>query len=247
MENSETLSKQQDKRDYCTTVVSINSLFKLLITIEAMLICASISGQMMRYLTNHRRLFGLINFFDLGREKNLPTLFNTALILICSALIYFIYRLHKKYSVNVSYKWLILTVGFLYMAIDEYAELHEKLSQFISPFFNDQSRGIFYFSWVIPALLVVIFLLFYFFHFWLTLPPDTRNRFFIAGLIYVSGIIGVEMIDGNYFENNGWDLTYNLLSTVEESLEMFGLIYFIRALMIYISEQFSQISIKFES
>jgi hypothetical protein len=245
MENSEALTKPQDKAGYCITV-SFDYLFKFFITIEVLLVCASISGQLMKYLSNHRRLFGLIDFFDLSREKNLPTLFNTTLILICSVLIYFIYRLHKKYSVNLDYKWLILALGFLYMAIDEYAELHEKLSQFISPFFNDHSRGIFYFSWVIPALLVVIFLLFYFLHFWLTLPPDTRKRFFIAGFIYVSGIIGVEMIDGYYFENNGRDLNYNLLSTLEESMEMFGLIYFMRALMIYISRQFNEINIKFQ-
>jgi hypothetical protein len=160
MENSETLIKLQDKADYYT-VVPINSLFKLLITIEVILVCASLTGQMMKYLSDHRRLFGLIDFFDLSREKNLPTLFNTTLILICSAMVYFIYRLHKKYSVNVSYKWLILALGFLYMAIDEYAELHEKLSQFISPFFYDHSRGIFYFSWVIPALLDFFVVLFF--------------------------------------------------------------------------------------
>jgi hypothetical protein len=75
MNKSEALTVQQDKVGYCLEV-SINSLFKLLITIEGLLICASISGQLMKYLSTHRRLFGLIDFFDLSREKNLPTLFN---------------------------------------------------------------------------------------------------------------------------------------------------------------------------
>jgi len=47
------------------------------------------------------------------------------------------------------------------------------------------------------------------------------------------------MISGNYSEFNGvGNLTYDFMTTVEESLEMFGTFIFIYALLSYIISQF---------
>ena len=42
------------------------------------------------------------------------------------------------------------------------------------------------------------------------------------------------------------NLTYSLITTLEESLEMLGLILFIRALLDYLSTHFSETSISFQ-
>ena len=50
-------------------------------------------------------------------------------------------------------------------------------------------------------------------------------------MIYVSGVIGVEAVSGWHFEVFGkHNLGYNLLVTLEEGLEMLGVVVFIYAL-----------------
>ena len=52
------------------------------------------------------------------------------------------------------------------------------------------------------------------------------------------------MLGGHYYELHGREnLSYSMITTLEESLEMLGLILFIRALLDYLSTHFSEISI----
>jgi hypothetical protein len=62
----------------------------------------------------------------------------------------------------------------------------------------------------------------------------------IAGTIYVVGAIGVEMLTGLYFESHGGgNPGYVALQTVEETLEMSGIVIFIFALADYLDHQFN--------
>ena len=120
------------------------------------LIGAQIIGLIMAYGFGHRRLFGLIPLFNFNTEQNIPTLFNTLLFILNSALFFFIWRAqgttHKSRWI-----WLFLSVIFLFLAVDESCEIHEKLS---TPFHETfYTSGLLYFAWVIPygiaALLLV--------------------------------------------------------------------------------------------
>lgn len=52
----------------------------------------------------------------------------------------------------------------------------------------------------------------------------------------------MELIGGYYWKLNGWrDLTYILLATVEESLEMAGVIIFIWGLLEYIADNHKEV------
>ena len=72
------------------------------------------------------------------------------------------------------------------------------------------------------------------------LPADTRRRFLVAGFIYVSGSLGLEMLGGNYeFVQGKRDLAFGLLGVAEETCEMLGTILFLRALLLYLSRRIS--------
>jgi len=59
--------------------------------------------------------------------------------------------------------------------------------------------------------------------------------FVAAGFAYVGGAIGLEVISAPLVEAQGrYNLMYLLLTTVEESLELGGIIFFIYALLSYI-------------
>jgi len=113
---------------------------------------------------------------------------------------------------------------------------------------GDGDLGIFYFAWVIPGIALVLVLGLFFLRFLLSLPATTRRRFLIAATLYLGGALGVELIGGQYAELHGFEsFTYSMIATVEESLEMAGLILFIRALLKYCAESYKEVGFRFEA
>jgi hypothetical protein len=225
-------------------ILSNKRVFKTLLIIACLLVFASVAGQVMKYIFGRPTVYGLVHLFNVNHEQNIPTLFSVTLLLTCSSLLGLIFYLHRKQHVELNRYWAILSLGFIYMAIDEFSELHEKLSNHITPLIGNHSGGFLQFSWVIPAFILVIFLGIFFLKFLLHLPKATRVSFMIAGTVYLTGLIGLEMPSGYYAElHGGTNLTYSLITTAEESLEMLGLILFIRALLDYLSACFSEIPI----
>lgn len=201
----------------------------------------------MKYVFGHPTVYGLVPLFNVNYEQNIPTLFSVILLLISGALLGVICCLHRKQHSEVSVYWGILSLGFIYMSIDEFAVLHEKLSNHITPLIEDYAHGVLRFSWIIPAAILLLFLGLFFFKFLFSLPKTTRVNFITSGTIYLAGAIGMELPGAYYSALHGLEnLTYSLITTLEESLEMLGLILFISALLDYLSTHFSEVSIKLQ-
>ena len=81
-------------------------------------------------------------------------------------------------------------------------------------------------------LLAIGFLLFF-----RSLPAETRRQFPVAGAIFLGGAIGAEVIGGAYVssERGGDDAVYRVITTVEELLEMLGIVVFLQALLSYLA------------
>jgi len=92
-------------------------------------------------------------------------------------------------------------------------------------------------TWIIPGSVTVLIFGLLFLRFVLNLPQKTRYLFIIAGVIFVMGAIGFEYVAREYWER-GYSLrsmTYAAISTVEEFLEMIGVVIFIYALIDYMN------------
>ena len=196
--------------------------------------------------------FGLVlqpyhEWFDVSLERNLPTYFSTVLILINACILLVIAWLNSAGKYPAVDKWGILAAGFILMACDECAHLHEPLVAIIRPHLWHGRLYIFYYSWVIPYLVVVVAAFFYFLRFLLQLPQRSRVLFFLAGAVYICGCIGMEMIGAVYDELWGTaTLKYNFISTIEEGMEMTGQILFLYGLLDYLAGSFGQFIIKIE-
>jgi hypothetical protein len=127
-------------------------------------------------------------------------------------------------------------LGFLYLAYDETFAVHERLIPVFRLLLGDRTLGMFYFAWIIPGIAIVFVLGAIFFNFLLRLPTKVRRRFLMAGALYIGGAIGFEMIGGRYREAHGYDLAYAMITTIEERLEMGGVIVFIWALLRYCAD-----------
>ncbi len=205
--------------------------------------------QIRAHVTGNYRVEGLFKFLHLDVENNLPTFFATLLLLFAAGLLAVIARLEWKRGGVGSWNWTLLAFGFLAMSADEAISLHERLNEPIRRLLSGTGgrHGWLYFAWTIPGLAVVAALGLVFLRFLLRLPPRISRAFVLGGTLYVSGIIGLELICGRYAEIHGvFNLTYSLLATLEESLEMSGVIVFVRALLIYLAETYGSLRIDFD-
>ncbi|MGB0911521.1 MAG: hypothetical protein ACPGYT_14255 [Nitrospirales bacterium] len=212
-----------------------------------LLVLASVGGQLMTYLMGHDHIYGLVKLFYLDEERNIPTSFSTLLLLFASLLLAVIMGLEKQQAESRLIYWAILSFGFLFMAADEVLSIHERWTEPVRELLGNGNLGIFYYAWVIPYFILILILVPLFLRFLIRLPTKTKFAFVIAGAIYIAGSMGVELIGGYYAEMHGrFNLTYSMIVTVEESLEMGGVILFIWALLSYISDNYKEVQFRIE-
>lgn len=170
--------------------------------------------------------------FDLNTEANIPSLFSTLLLLCCFALLLFIHYTLPRITKR-GWHWYIMSLVFLYLAIDENASLHEGLMVIFRKYFD--LKGFFYYSWIIPYTAVGLGMGLFFIPFFRKLPGQVLLNFAFAALIYLGGAVGMEMIGGRHDYLYGRsNMMYAFYYSLEETLEMLGLTVFIGALLQYV-------------
>ncbi len=165
------------------------------------------------------------HFLSLSAENNLPTWYATCLLFWCALRLFENGQSARAQAQPRALTWMLLAVVFLYMSLDEAAEIHEHLGELV------EGHGLLYFSWVIPAFAFVLAVGAACVPFLFTLPRRTRYRFIAAGALYVGGALGMELPLGLWVEQHGDDnFTYAALDLLEETLELLGASFFVVAL-----------------
>ena len=230
--------------------ISLNpsAITRVLGAMAFLLVLASVAGQISKFALGHDYLKGFVPLFDVDREYNIPSFFSTLLLIFASLLLAVITVLNGKEKVPHVSKWAILSFGFLLMAYDEAFQVHESLGSPVRRVLGlgDGNLGVFHAAWVIPGIALTLVLGLFFLRFLLYQPATTRLAFSIAVILYIGGAVGFELIEGLHIELSGQDATYTMMATVEESLEMVGVIVFIRSLLVYIADNHKEVRLRFE-
>jgi hypothetical protein len=220
------------------------AIFKSLLGLTAFLLAASLLGQLGIYIFG-LEIQGLVRFFDVSHERNIPTFFTVFTLLLAGGVLFCISVLSHSVRDRFRWHWTILSVGFLAMAYDEGFQVHEYFIAPMRKLLGNGDLGIFNYAWVIPGMLLVLFLGFFFLKFLQHLPVRTRKRFVLAAALYLGGCLGMELVGSGYDAAHGYEnLTYNLISTLEEGLEMAGLVFFIFSLLEYAESRFATITLQ---
>lgn len=230
--------------------ISLNPalITRLIGSMALFLILASTAVHLAAHFSGDYRNTGLMRLFNVDVEWNIPSFYSVLMLLFAALLLAVVTALERKRSSVHILHWIVLTFGFLFMAVDELVSLHERLIFPIQRVLGKEELGIFFFAWVIPGIAVVVAAGIFFLRFLLKLPGRTKRSFVTAGLLYVGGVICIELIAGRHAESFGFNnLTYSILTLVEESLEMAGVIIFIDALLVYISERHGEVLFRFTS
>ncbi len=206
----------------------------LLVTI-ALLIALSIAGQaMLRLLPDFLARDALARFLSVDAEQSLPTLYSVAVLSASALLALIIARTEGSKDRRGARYWAVTSAVFAYLALDEFASLHELATEPVSEIL-DIGRGPLWFAWVIPATIAVGFVAVASLRFFRRLPGPTRRRLRAAGLMFVAGAIGFEVIGSAYASDHGQTgMAYVLIASTEESLEMIGATLAFHAILAYI-------------
>jgi hypothetical protein len=222
--------------DGTTLYINPKKVFIVLMSVMVLLVLVSIFLNLLSVLDIPvykvtRRIFGL------SRERNIPTLFSSVILLGSSMLLGYIAYLTRLTGGRYSLFWAILSLGFLYLSVDETAYIHETLSE-------DRAGWVF-----VAAPFVILFFLFYI-RFFLHLPRSTKLYFLSAGLLFIGGAFFLEFIGSwrrSIVDENSIAQTYLVFTTVEESFEMLGIILFIYALLLYLRDNFPDYYLSFQN
>ncbi|MGH2412354.1 MAG: hypothetical protein ACRDEA_01385 [Microcystaceae cyanobacterium] len=194
----------------------------------------SIAIQIAKYVFNYRADW--MTMFNLDREMNFPTWYSTLMLAFCAILLRLIANGKKEQRDRYSRYWNILSLIFWFLALDEVASIHELL--IIPSVAKDLHLPWFLHSiWVIPGAIFVVIFLQKYWKFTMHLPKRSRFHFILAAALYIGGALMMEMVGSEIAELEGQQhLTYALLASLEEVMEMMGVIVFIYGLLFYIGQ-----------
>jgi len=226
----------------CTIQLSPQRIVWGLALIIFALAFASALGLWSKYFLNHDVVFGLIRLFDLNGDANIPTWYSSSLLLLCALLLAIIGHAQKGHHDLYARHWQVLALIFLYISLDEAARIH-KLTMPLRE--AVRLPGLLYDAWAIPGGGILLILGFFYPRFLVALPAKTRRLFVVAESVYVSGAMGVEMVEGSlaglYREQRFLLL---ILANIEEIGEIVGTALFLYALLVYIGEHLTEVRVQ---
>lgn len=224
-------------------IIKINPKRTLLFlfALVAALVGMSVWGQHIRFFgvadikgSWHEFLIDMLNTpFYMDAESNIPTFVNALLLFIPALLLALIGSWKNSVRDKFRFQWNLLAFIFLLLAVDEVSTLHERIIKPMRAIFG--AEGFFYFTWVIPGLIAVALFAAAFLMFFLHLDKKFKLLFFFSLAVYISGVIGGEMVSGYFAANLGQkNYAYAVVASLEESVEMFGCSLIVYSLLEYI-------------
>jgi len=244
-----------ESKEYIQTVQP-RRIFQVMVITALIFGVFSFIGQLVRlypdyYYPNHTPIKDFLWFFftfqfGVNTEGNIATHFNTLILVIVSALFLLIALLKNVVKDKHRISWFILSLFVLYLSIDEQAVLHEKLNKVFSGWTS--LNGWFEYKWVIPGIIGVAVFAVLFIPFFLHLDFKFKALFIISAGMYFSGALGSEMFSGHYASIYGTkNITYSLMTTIEEMLEFNGVNLLIYSLLHYLEINFSSFHVAIQS
>jgi hypothetical protein len=174
-------------------------------------------------------VFGLVPMFDLDAEANLPSFFQSQMMLACALALLFTARHERAAGRPMAHAWLVLSLAFFYLGADEAAMLHDRMGPVAMQAIGAKPNHI---DWVLPMGILGTGFALYMVPFLLGIERATAYAFVLAGAVYVGGAVGVEVLGKVLAERYGYESYLYVLSVaLEEGMEMLGIAMFLRAIL----------------
>lgn len=180
----------------------------------------------------HNYMMGLVPMFHVDYEANVPTWFSSINLLLSAVLLALIARASRAEQDGRVRHWTVLAWVFLYLSIDELAQIHDQLGNYLGSWLlsyiettgplEDYLR----YPWVVLGAAAVLVVGLSFLPFLFRLPLRTRLLCILSATIFVGGALGIEMIAVRHVATGGGQVTYAVYTFIEEIMEMAGIALF---------------------
>lgn len=207
-----------------------DEVVKALVAASVVLVLLSTAGQILKFVTGHDTAKGFIPLFHVATEGNVFTYFSALLLLLAAGLFAWIGRAARFRGRPFARHWTALAAIVLLFSVDDATAVHERLIVPVRELL--EVGGLLYFAWVIPGALFVLAVAAVFFRFVAHLPRSTRRHLVVGAALFFGGALGMELLGGLHYESYGdQTITYSVLTTVEESMELAGVLVLLRGLL----------------
>jgi hypothetical protein len=156
-----------------------------------------------------------LSIFDLDEEESFGTWFSSGILLIAGQLLWAKSRQLRTAGEPFARWWWVLGLAFHFLSIDEVVAMHELLNSLLEET-----------TWTVYGFAVLVGLALAYLPFLWHYRGRTAAWFIAAGAVYGGGAVGVEALTDAEVNS----LHYNMWTTLEEGMEMMGvvlLIYFL--------------------
>lgn len=217
---------------------------RILLAFVFVLGVASFLAEISEHVFGRENVLGLLALVKMDAEANLPTWFNSVLLLCCAGLALLIGSLKRQEHDRYGWHWLGLSAVLLFLSIDDAAGIHERVNVVLRD--RIDTGGVLFFPWLIAGISALIAFVVVFWPFVRSLPTTTRRRLVVAFALYFGAAVGLEMMEGVYNDarDGGKDLGSGMLTTLEDAMEMCGVIAAIAALSDYIGSWYSGVRVR---
>jgi len=185
----------------------------------------------------------VVRLFWLDTEANLPTLFQSLMLLASSCLFMIVSNVTRLSGNGYTTHWKCAAFVFLYLAIDESAHIHETISELMTLVHSTVFDTL---GWLIIGIPGVVIIAIAYIPFLLHLPARTRWLFLLSGSVFIASVIGLELIGQHYAMTHGkTNMLYGSLATAEECMEMIAIAILIYTLLDYLQNHMTKLRVGF--
>ena len=170
----------------------------------------------------------------LALERNPSTWFSGLLLAVAGALAFVVGRGRSDAA-----RWNLVAALLWLLSVDEVASFHERLGG-IPVIPGVGSRG-----WVGAGVLLVGVVAVKLVPWAAAQDTSLRVALFAGSAVFIAGAIGFEVLSGNHEVTHGPDTTYWALATIEENLEMLGVLLVVKGLLDHLATTGRRLGIAF--
>lgn len=215
-------------------LVSRHELVRVLALAVVSFVLTSLSVPLIRMGYGRSEWLPLLEPLYVGAERSIATWFSAAQFGIAAVAAAMLARRRIGQPFGHAGAWWTMAAVLLLVSIDEVATIHERVGGRLEAWFAFD--GIFRFAWVVPGVAVALLLACLFVPFLCHLPRMIACRIIVAGIVFLSGALGMEMLGGAFISEHGdaamhESARYALIVILEELLEMLGVLILIDTLM----------------
>lgn len=174
--------------------------------------------------------WGSLRLINLDAEMTIASWYSSTLMTLAALLLVLSGVVARTPSDGNRWHWWALALIFIYMSLDETAQIHELAGIFLPG--RENFPAIFHFTWVVLAAPLMLVVGLAFVPFLLRLPRRIARLIVVSGSIYVGGAFVMELVAGYIVVAHGPKTAGYYASVVaEEGLELAGLTMFVYTLL----------------